>query len=368
MLQAQSNPALRQQQQRLADLALSRAETMPGGFNALRQMYETMQAPLEESMMDGANDNNTSASRNSSNSHAGSSGQAMPNPWGNTISSLNSNRNTSQPNHPRTSSTPGVHSDPNGMLSLLGNGSGDSNPFAAAGNPFGEMPLVSGQIPRDQQEAILTMMERDPRMQEMMDQMMAQNPGMVREILQANPIAASMTQNMTDEQLAQMMRSTMNPTTLRSMMQMQQQMGGIAGTDRGSDGLNPWMMGSGAPSNALDFSSLLGTPVPGLPNHWALNTEQTQPQQRYVRQLQQMSDMGFDDEAAAIAALQSAHGNLNRAVDLLLTESVREGRAVNGVTGGQFPVPSDINTENSEESKSDNGPDVVKDSQDKKND
>jgi ubiquilin len=43
------------------------------------------------------------------------------------------------------------------------------------------------------------------------------------------------------------------------------------------------------------------------------------PADRYRNQLQQLYGMGFDDEQANLTALQAAHGNLNRAVDQLLS-------------------------------------------------
>mmetsp|Transcript_23423 Transcript_23423/g.34266 ORF Transcript_23423/g.34266 Transcript_23423/m.34266 type:complete len:153 (+) Transcript_23423:3-461(+) len=43
-------------------------------------------------------------------------------------------------------------------------------------------------------------------------------------------------------------------------------------------------------------------------------------EQRFVIQLQSLNDMGFDDNQVNIAALVATHGNVNRAIDMLLTD------------------------------------------------
>lgn len=116
----------------------------------------------------------------------------------------------------------------------------------------------------------------------------------------------------------------MNPQTLRSMMQLQQAFSGI--TPPG--GAQPT---TGAPTGGLDFSNLLGggTSAPAaapMPNPF-LNFPFAPPQQpahhsapgeRFRNQLQSLNDMGFTDRSANINALASAHGNVNRAIEILL--------------------------------------------------
>merc|ERR1712228_568555 len=87
-------------------------------------------------------------------------------------------------------------------------------------------------------------------------------------------------------------------------------------------GANPFMMPPPQTSagGSLDFSNLLqqfqglNTASPtGAPS------QPTNPADRYRVQLRSLYDMGFDDEQASLAALQAVNGNLNRAVDHLLS-------------------------------------------------
>ena len=69
----------------------------------------------------------------------------------------------------------------------------------------------------------------------------------------------------------------------------------------------------------------------------------------WVYQLQQMRDMGFANEVANRAALQQAHGNLNRAVDLLLLSNNNQGEsspASNNHNNNEPPTPPDNDSAN----------------------
>ena len=64
-------------------------------------------------------------------------------------------------------------------------------------------------------------------MREMMQNMMRQNPGMIRQaMMQQNPMAAQMFGN-NPEMIDQMVQQMMNPETLRAMFAMQDQMEGL---------------------------------------------------------------------------------------------------------------------------------------------
>merc|ERR1712028_293445 len=68
---------------------------------------------------------------------------------------------------------------------------------------------------------------------------------------------------------------------------------------------NPWMQQPPSPSQ--------NRPTPN-PHH----TPQQHPADRYRPQLQSLRDMGFDNEQQCLQVLQQYHGNLNRAVDVLI--------------------------------------------------
>lgn len=133
----------------------------------------------------------------------------------------------------------------------------------------------------------------------------------------------------------------MNPATLRAMLQMQQAMGQLGSTP-GLQGLMPPGTGMppaggsaaapAPPAGGLDFSSLLGATgsapaaAPPLANPFsfpfvppaAATQQQQAPGQRFRQQLQNLEGMGFTDRSANIRALTSSHGNVNRAVEILL--------------------------------------------------
>jgi ubiquilin len=345
MMQTMTNQDYRAQQQRHHDLALANIENMPGGFNMLRNLYETVQVPMEEAATDvsrGSGGNRTSNNDTATtNTTAGATNQAMPNPWGSprpsrTSNALNSNATMTNP--------------------LLGLGGGGADPFGAGGNPFaasmGMMGPLSGggmqQPSREQQEAAITMLESNPALQQMLSASIRQNPAMLRQMMQqsGNP-AAAMMNNLSDEQLASMMEMATNPTAMRGIMRMQDMMqnspnggmpnpmemmalmgggGGGFGTNNNNNPLfggaipatlahNPWAHPSSSPSSPATSSSSAPHQPPAV---------------RYARQLEQMRNMGFDDEAAALAALERAHGNLNRAVDILLDSSSNGGAGGGG--------------------------------------
>ena len=76
---AARNPALMTELMRGQDRALANIEMLPGGANALRRMYETVQEPLERGLQEGAADNNDAAPRQQQPPPAADA--PLPNPW-----------------------------------------------------------------------------------------------------------------------------------------------------------------------------------------------------------------------------------------------------------------------------------------------
>ena len=335
------DPSAMQNMMRNQDLAMANIENMPGGFNALRSMYEDVQAPMMDAMASGRADSGT-ASNNSGggggDGTAGATNQAMPNPWGAPA--------PSPANNASANNTGGAAANP--FASMMG-GMGGAIPGttgAAANNPWANpaMGPNAGNL-----EAAVQMMD-NPMMQQMMDQFMS-NPDNMRTMMESNPMLQQMRQ--TNPQMAAMMenpevmRSMMNPQNLRSMMQMQQSMQQPSGSL--PPGMMPPIGGSGTavpppPAGGLDFSSLLGgsgsrganaaapmanpfmfpfmPPAAGQqPNADGGGTSTTGnevPGARFRQQLQNLHDMGFTDRSSNIRALTSSHGNVNRAIEILL--------------------------------------------------
>lgn len=158
--------------------------------------------------------------------------------------------------------------------------------------------------------------------------MAAQDP-MLAQMLQ-NPQARAMLSN------PEMLRRMSDPQTLQAMMQMQQSMRTLqqAGImpPMGGAGLGGFggMGGFGNPATTpgLDFSALLstgggnagsGTGFGGFASPPAAAQPVQDPAVRYAAQLQQLQDMGFGDHAANLRALQATSGNVNAAVERLLS-------------------------------------------------
>ena len=195
----------------------------------------------------------------------------------------------------------------------------------------------------------------------------------------------------------------MDPNNLRAMMQMQQAMEQLNGSMSGIAGMPPMGSGSGGvaaapPTGGLDFSNLLGSssstgstgggmnrgasgtnpfmfpfmpPVAGgqqQQQHIGGSTSQPAPGQRFRQQLNSLQDMGFTDRSANIRALTSSHGNVNRAIEILL-ESPPEMGEVADASGSDPAVSGGVSEEVVSQSANDNETDeAAKGSTEKKND
>lgn len=225
------------------------------------------------------------------------------------------------------------------------NPNANANPFP---NPFGfggmgGMP-PSAAMPSAAQ---MTSMMGNPMFQQMMNQV-AQNPHMMEQAMQSNPMFQQMLAS--NPQMAQMMR---NPGFLQQSMNMMrqnpqlmqqamQQMGGMPGMGGmgGMGGMPNFFGGFGQPpvqpqnDGGLDFSSLFGNPTAPAANSQTQQSaqnppsgsqqqqQQQTPQVRFASQLQQMRDMGFFDEYSNIRALEATNGNVNTAIDRLLSGNI----------------------------------------------
>lgn len=289
---------------------MSQIENVPGGFNALRRMYEEVQEPMMDAMSgSGARDDNTESTS------ASTTGGAMPNPWG-----APSTNATTTPSPASTNPWGGTPSS---------SGASSTPPM------FGAMPGVPAQRPGGgpaDLEQTINMLE-NPMINQMMQQMlndpaamqtMMDNNPMLAQMRQQNPAAAAMMSN------PETLRSMMDPTNLRALSQIQGAMQTLQGNGMSMPGMPPipdmggasGAAGQGGNNPALDFSGLLssfqnanlGTAHPMAP----AMTQMQPPEERFSNQLASLNDMGFNDRAANIQALVACHGNVNRAVEMLL--------------------------------------------------
>lgn len=348
MMNVISNPAAMQQMMRSQDLALSQIENMPGGFAALTNMYETIQRPLEEAsnvnnsstttITSTTNSNNTGSS-SSTTTNDGATGAAMPNPWGNpttTATPPTRNINASSPTaNPFTNMMMNNPNSNNDMMNIMNMMNNNANNQRTGGGGINQPSF-------EQRQAALNMLQNNPMMMNMMTQTLRSNPTLFRQMMMQqvahDPVATAMFQNMPDEQFIQMFTSMMNPTTMNRILQMEQQMQGLNVHNNNSNTnamnnpflFNPWMVPNNN-NNGLDFSSLLGnvggggmgggSPWSNNNANVAINST-TPPGELYRIQLRSLYDMGFDDEIRNVAALQMTNGNVNNAVDMLLSGTI----------------------------------------------
>lgn len=331
------DPSAMQNMMRNQDLAMSQIENIPGGFSALRRMYEDVQEPMMDAMANGGFNGSSSgsggsndttsggtSSRSRDNENRGAAGAAMPNPWSTT---------TTRPINQSSSNTV-MNSGPNRNNALGG------NPWATMGGHLGNDPMsnISNGMGLEQ---TIQMLE-NPMIHQMMNSLMSDSATM-QSLLQSNPMLRQLTE--TNPQVAQMMsnpdfmRTMLDPNNLRSMLQVQNAMQNLGlGLGPGSGGFPGSDLGSGIPGGVpppnagvppgLDFSTLLNQLQPTSMGNYGLasdasavrgNAASIPPEQRYRLQLQSLNDMGFDDNVANLAVLEQTHGNVNRAIDLLLT-------------------------------------------------
>lgn len=160
------NPNSMREMMRGQDLAMSRIENMPGGFNMLRQLYEDVQEPMMEATQNtfasaagfGASGTNNSFTSNSTqNSTQAPPSSAIPNPWA----------SPSAANFP-----PNNNSMPWGMGAMGGMGSGNMPTSALGSTGFNGMPSMNPQM--------LNMMQ-SPMYQQMMQQML-NDPNYIQQV------------------------------------------------------------------------------------------------------------------------------------------------------------------------------------------
>ncbi|VEU43864.1 unnamed protein product [Pseudo-nitzschia multistriata] len=158
-----------------------------------------------------------------------------------------------------------------------------------------------------------------------------------------------------------MIRQAMNPQAIRSMLEMQRAMGGGTGGGMDFSSLLGGGPASGTPtsssSSPQDLSSVMEQMrammggaaatggAAGFSNPWLqpqTQPQQTQPPQhpadRYRSQLESLRAMGFDDERRCLELLQRHHGNLNRAVDALLSEPEAQAPQVEAAATTEAPT------------------------------
>jgi ubiquilin len=368
MMQMARNPSLMNEMMRNTDRQMANIEMMPGGFDALRRMHENIQAPLMDATAgglagmgeparpsgDAAGADNPFASLFQPESNTPSNAP-MPNPWApNRVAAANAG-GTGAARAPEVAHGGAPMDDRNAFSRLFHNqpagvgGQGAAPGMGGMGGYPGALPDGVAGMPNMDPDQMMQMLE-NPMMQNMMESvlsdptmvetMIASNP-QLQEMMRANPEMGTMLRDPAT------LRTFLNPGVMRAMMQMRSAIG-HAQTPGGNPQANPYA-GIGAtpagPGGVARAGAALGTapnavpgmggPSPDLSQLFAImrgmnandatgNPAQVQPepeltQEQLEPQLTQLRDMGFLDSTMCLQALRQARGNVNLAIEHLLS-------------------------------------------------
>merc|ERR1719481_1570181 len=358
MMDIARNPSRLQEMTRTMDRQMQNLEAMPGGMNILQRMYRDIQEPVLNAM-GGPNPFQDLRGNSETPSEVPSTetNQPAPNPWA----------AGGQQQQSTTAPTSGAGAPLGGQL---GQGSGM---FTSPG-----MQSLMGQM-RDN-PTLMSQMMSAPYMQSMFSTL-ASNPEQASQMLANNPMFAGnpqlqqqvsammpqMLQQMQNPAIQQLMG---NPEALAAIMQIQQGMERLRTTapevfqTMGFPSLPPNLVPQAAPAAATTPAAPTPTPAatasnPTSPAGTADQQQQQQPaapqlpglggmqdpvfsqlmsqmlgqmragnadqppEERFASQLDQLANMGFVDRQANIQALIATMGDVNAAVERLLSGTVQ---------------------------------------------
>ena len=335
------NPQLMREQMRATDRAMSNLDVHPEGFQALRRLYEDVQAPLADALgpqaSEGArpnpfvslfnNTNSAGTTASGSPSSGAPNASPLPNPWAPT-------QPAAAPAAQQAGASPFGGGSPFGMMPL--GLAGASLPLGGPGTsgllPTGLMPdLFGADMTPEAMEAALS----SPVATAAMEQLIS-NPRLFEAAVMSHPQLRAMTE--ANPAIREMMsdpaqiRAMLDPASVRQMMQvrctpprallpsaadcltpssLQMQQALQQFEQRGGVG-DPFAGMGGMPSFGAmpPFGGFGGMPAPGT---------RVLPEQAFASQLQQLADMGFYDRDANVQALQATGGNVHAAVERLLS-------------------------------------------------
>jgi len=359
MMEIARNPSRLQEMTRTMDRQMQNLEAMPGGMNILQRMYRDVQEPVLNAM-GGPNPFQDLRGNSETPSEVPSTetNQPAPNPWA---------AGGQQQSTPAAAPTSGAGAPLGGQL---GQGSGM---FTSPG-----MQSLMGQM-RDN-PTLMSQMMSAPYMQSMFSTL-ASNPEQASQMLANNPMFAGnpqlqqqvsammpqMLQQMQNPAIQQLMG---NPEALAAIMQIQQGMERLRTTapevfqTMGFPSLPPNLVPQAAPAAATTPAAPAPTPAatasnPTSPAGTADQQQQQQPaapqlpglggmqdpvfsqlmsqmlgqmragnadqppEERFASQLDQLANMGFVDRQANIQALIATMGDVNAAVERLLSGTVQ---------------------------------------------
>ncbi|XP_024869667.1 ubiquilin-1 [Temnothorax curvispinosus] len=320
------NPSMLQELMRSHDRALSNLESIPGGYSALRRMYRDIQEPMLAAATIGRNPfaalvENTSNQDLQNPQQGQENRDPLPNPW----------------NQSQTDS---------------GTGGGGGQQGGQQGRGLLDSPGM--------QSLTAQMMENPQLMRNMLNapytrsmlEAMAADPGMASRVIAANPflrgnpqmqeqMRAMMPAFIQQMQNPQMQSVVTNPDALAAIMQIQRGMEQLrtvapelvenmgltvppAPTTPNTGGTNSSVPTSQpSDSNQQDaFSQFMARMVSAMALNQGVEVDGQPvppPEERYRAQLEQLTAMGFLNRDANLQALIATFGDINAAVERLLS-------------------------------------------------
>jgi ubiquilin len=349
------NPTALQELMRNHDRALSNLESIPGGFNALQRIYHDVQEPMYSAAQEQFGNNpfaqlltgngeNTTTSRTENT-------DPLPNPWaprGTGAAATPPRQTQQQPSTSATNTQPQQQTASAISTGAIGSAPGLISPM---------MQNYMSQLV--QNPRLLESVLNAPYMQPLVDSLAA-NPDISRQMVVNNPMFAN-NPELRDQMLnalPAMMEQMRNPEVqalmqnreaLEAITQVQEglrrlhtaapnlfQAGGLPANLRfGPTGLSS-PVNTGTSSSTIPQSTSTATTgnTPSSsndPNNYAgvfaqmLNMMSNQnintpPDQRYAVQLEQLISMGFTNREANLQALTATMGDVNAAVERLLSQ------------------------------------------------
>ncbi|KHN78573.1 Ubiquilin-1 [Toxocara canis] len=337
------NPTMFQEMMRNHDQAIRNLQGIPGGQAALQRLYQDVQEPLLNSATSSfASNPFASLVDNSSNTTSRSqragveNAEALPNPWGGSSGGNQSATNTG------TTGTTNTATPPNFMADMMNSPGIQNLTRQLLSDPAMVQQLLGG----DALNSVTQMVQHNPSL---VQQMLSSNPMFANNPAMQQQLQAAMPQLMNLLQRPETIQAMSNPRVLEAIQQIQR---GMETLRREAPHLLPSGMplfptvptaaAPSAPSSATETSSTPASTTPA-PASNTPSTEQAMmmlnlirqmtganlggtsgtpaqpPEERFRNQLEQLTSMGFSNQEANIQALLATFGDVNAAIDRLLS-------------------------------------------------
>jgi ubiquilin len=306
IMEAMRNPNVMQEMMRNQDVAMANIESMPGGYNALRRMYEEIQEPLMNSSSTttatprpfGAPSTSVNTNTTTATTQTGiPNNTPMPNPWGRASSNNNSTTAPALANF--------------GGLGGLGSQQGLFPGAGLGGGGFSAPPM---------DPALLGQMAQNPLFRTMMKQMLS-SPEYVDHMARMNPIFNDPTVR-AQLQDPNFIDRISDPAFMQTMLQFNQTMSQFQpphGSSTSPNALFSFLTPGNGGISAPSFVPPTPVSTTNQINPWAtltppsttLSTNNQQPsEERFVRELAQLETMGFTDRQKNIQVCFSSNLNI----------------------------------------------------------